>query len=60
MVHVLFVCLGNIFCRSPMAEAVFRHMVNKAQLTDKIMIDSAGTGSWHIGDSPHQGTTYYS
>ncbi|NYV63660.1 low molecular weight phosphotyrosine protein phosphatase [Bacillus sp. Gen3] len=55
MVHVLFVCLGNI-CRSPMAEAVFRHMVNKAQLTDKIMIDSAGTGSWHIGDSPHQGT----
>lgn len=55
MVHVLFVCLGNI-CRSPMAEAVFRHMVNKVQLTDKIMIDSAGTGSWHIGDSPHQGT----
>ncbi|WP_442600833.1 low molecular weight protein-tyrosine-phosphatase [Paenibacillus sp. KN14-4R] len=55
MVHVLFVCLGNI-CRSPMAEAVFRHKVWEAGLLDAISIDSAGTGDWHIGEKPHQGT----
>ncbi|MCR8642057.1 low molecular weight phosphotyrosine protein phosphatase [Paenibacillus sp. N1-5-1-14] len=55
MVHVLFVCLGNI-CRSPMAEAVFRHKVWEAGLLDSITIDSAGTGDWHLGEKPHQGT----
>lgn len=55
MVHVLFVCLGNI-CRSPMAEALFRDLVKKEKLEDKIIIDSAGTGDWHIGHPPHQGT----
>ncbi|MCB9450486.1 MAG: low molecular weight phosphotyrosine protein phosphatase [Anaerolineaceae bacterium] len=55
MVRVLFVCSGNI-CRSPMAEAVFQDMVNKAGLSGQIMADSAGTGSWHVGESPHQGT----
>lgn len=55
MIKVLFVCLGNI-CRSPMAEAVFAHMVKEAGLSDKIMIDSAGTGSWHVGESAHHGT----
>ncbi|RAL26640.1 low molecular weight protein-tyrosine-phosphatase [Thermoflavimicrobium daqui] len=55
MVSVLFVCLGNI-CRSPMAEAVFRYHVSKAGLSDQIQIDSAGTGDWHIGEPPHQGT----
>lgn len=54
-INVLFVCLGNI-CRSPMAEAIFQQLVDEAGLTDKIHIDSAGTGSWHIGEKPHPGT----
>ena len=54
-IKVEFVCLGNI-CRSPMAEAVFRHMVNARGYSDKIVIDSSGTGDWHIGRPPHEGT----
>lgn len=54
-IGVLFVCLGNI-CRSPMAEAVFRHMVIEENLEDKFLIDSAGTGDWHTGNPPHHGT----
>lgn len=55
MINVLFVCLGNI-CRSPMAEAVFRDLIEKECLNDQIAVDSAATGSWHIGDPPHSGT----
>ncbi|MET3698665.1 protein-tyrosine phosphatase [Bacillus oleivorans] len=55
MIRVLFVCLGNI-CRSPLAEAVFRHNVKQSNLENQIEIDSAGTGGWHIGNPPHQGT----
>lgn len=55
MINVLFVCLGNI-CRSPMAEALFRDLLNKENLNHHIKVDSAGTSSWHIGSSPHQGT----
>lgn len=55
MIKVLFVCLGNI-CRSPMADGVFQHKVNQAGLSDKIMVDSAGTGSWHVGQQAHVGT----
>jgi protein-tyrosine phosphatase len=54
-VRVLFVCSGNI-CRSPMAEAVFQKMVDEAGLSTIIEIDSAGTGSWHVGERAHPGT----
>lgn len=46
---VLFVCLGNI-CRSPLAEAAFRHEAAKAGLD--VEVDSAGTGNWHAGSPP--------
>ncbi|KWX70201.1 low molecular weight protein-tyrosine-phosphatase [Paenibacillus jilunlii] len=55
MVNVLFVCLGNI-CRSPMAEAVLRHKILKLGLSEQISVDSAGTGDWHVGKGPHEGT----
>ncbi len=45
---VLFVCLGNI-CRSPAAEAIFIDLINKKGFDDRFIVDSAGTGSWHIG-----------
>ena len=55
MTNVLFVCLGNI-CRSPMAEAVFRHLVEQEGLSKEISIDSAGIGGWHAGERPHKST----
>ena len=51
MVKVLFVCLGNI-CRSPTAEGVFRKYVTEAGLADAILIDSAGTHAYHVGEPP--------
>jgi len=48
---VLFVCMGNI-CRSPTAEGVFRQRVEQAGLDNRIEIDSAGTGDWHVGKVP--------
>lgn len=47
--NVLFVCLGNI-CRSPLAEAVFRRQVAERGLAARIACDSAGIGSWHLGE----------
>ncbi|MBL1430298.1 MAG: low molecular weight phosphotyrosine protein phosphatase [Robiginitomaculum sp.] len=49
MKKVLFVCLGNI-CRSPTADAVFTKRVSK--LIPNIIVDSAGTANWHIGNPP--------
>jgi protein-tyrosine phosphatase len=46
--RVCCVCLGNI-CRSPMAEVVLRDQVAKAALAGQIVVDSAGTGDWHVG-----------
>ncbi len=51
MTRILFVCLGNI-CRSPTAEAVFRGLAEKAGLLDQLVIDSAGTSGYHVGESP--------
>jgi protein-tyrosine phosphatase len=52
-VFICFVCLGNI-CRSPTAEAVMRSQVEAAGLSDRILIDSAGTGDWHVGKAPDE------
>ena len=50
-VRVLFVCLGNI-CRSPMAEGVFRRLVETEGLADLVEIDSAGTHAYHVDEPP--------
>ena len=47
-ISVLFVCLGNI-CRSPAAEAIFINYINEKGIGSQFIVDSAGTGSWHIG-----------
>ena len=51
MKNVLFVCLGNI-CRSPLAEAIFRHKLKEKGLGDLYYAESCGTANYHIGDSP--------
>ena len=48
--RVCLVCLGNI-CRSPMAETVLRAELAAAGLDGAVVVDSAGTGDWHVGDS---------
>jgi protein-tyrosine phosphatase len=47
--RLLFVCLGNI-CRSPAAEGVFLHLIASEGLEDRFVVDSAGTGGWHVGN----------
>jgi protein-tyrosine phosphatase len=53
MVRVLFVCMGNI-CRSPLAQGVFEHVLQREELEDEIFVDSAGTGRWHVGSPPDE------
>lgn len=53
MVRVLFVCLGNI-CRSPLAQGVFENVLRRQGLEDEVFVDSAGTGSWHVGHPPDE------
>ncbi|SDX10830.1 low molecular weight protein-tyrosine-phosphatase [Nitrosomonas communis] len=52
-VKVLFVCMGNI-CRSPTADAVFKHQVKASGLDKHIYVDSAGTHAYHIDESPDE------
>jgi protein-tyrosine phosphatase len=54
--RVLFVCLGNI-CRSPTAEGVMRALVAREGLQDRIQLESAGTGAWHVGSAPDERAT---
>jgi len=50
-IAVLFVCMGNI-CRSPTAEGVFRHHAIAAGHAERMLIDSAGTHAYHVGEPP--------
>lgn len=50
-INLLMVCLGNI-CRSPTAHGVMLDQIAKQGLEEKIKVDSAGTGDWHIGENP--------
>src|SRR5580658_3487486 len=52
--RVCLVCLGNI-CRSPMAETVLRAALAEAGLDGAVVVDSAGTGDWHIGQRMNTG-----
>ena len=49
MTRVLFVCLGNI-CRSPTAHGVFRDLVRRSGLEQRVQVDSCGTSAWHNGE----------
>lgn len=49
--RLLFVCLGNIV-RSPLAENLFIHLAREAGKGHRYAVDSAGTGAWHVGESP--------
>ncbi|UIP60077.1 low molecular weight protein-tyrosine-phosphatase [Agromyces marinus] len=53
--RVSFVCTGNI-CRSPMAEAVLRSLADRAGLADRLEIESAATGDWHVGEQADRRT----
>jgi len=50
-IRILFVCMGNI-CRSPLAEGILRHLLAEKGREQDCIIDSAGTGNWHVGELP--------
>ena len=50
-IKILFVCLGNI-CRSPLAEAIFKHKIKERNLQDSVDVTSCGTANYHVGDTP--------
>jgi protein-tyrosine phosphatase len=54
MYRICLVCLGNI-CRSPMAEVILRDELDRAGLSDRVEVDSAGTGDWHLGEPMDRG-----
>lgn len=56
MKKILFVCLGNI-CRSPLAKAIFNHIINEKGLNHIFEADACGTSDYHIGNSPDSRTT---
>jgi protein-tyrosine phosphatase len=51
--HVCVVCSGNI-CRSPIGEQVLRRAVDEAGLADRVIVSSAGTGDWHVGQGANR------
>ena len=51
MIRVCFVCLGNI-CRSPTAHGVMQHLIDARGLEGRVLVESAGTGAWHVGAPP--------
>ncbi len=50
-IKILFVCMGNI-CRSPTAEGLFRQLLVQHRLQDQVLVDSAGTHAYHVGNPP--------
>lgn len=55
MIKVIFLCHGNI-CRSTMCESVFSYMIQKREIADQFIVDSAATSTEEIGNPPHRGT----
>ena len=53
LTKICFVCLGNIV-RSPLGENMFKHLAQQSGAADHYQVDSAGTGSWHVGEAPDQ------
>lgn len=53
---VLMVCTGNI-CRSPTADGLLRHALQRAGLSERVRVDSAGTHDYHVGDPPDRRST---
>ncbi|WP_428240356.1 low molecular weight protein-tyrosine-phosphatase [Gynuella sp.] len=51
--RVLFICLGNI-CRSPIAEGVFRALIQERGVDEQFVVDSAGTAGYHVGEGPDE------